>query len=69
MIELKVKIDTIKLADKISTAIDSNIENSEDLEAFLLLMTHEQKIEFSNLINDSVHGVVCHFDNLSGVMS
>ena len=69
MIELTAKINTIKLADKISTAIDSNIESSEELEAFLLLLTHEQKIEFSNLINSSVHGVVCHFDNLSGVMS
>ena len=69
MIELKVKIDTIKLADKISTAIDSNIDNSEDLEAFLLLMTQEQRTEFSNLINDSVQGVVGQLDNVSGVRS
>ena len=69
MIELTTKINTIKLADKISTAIDSNIDNSEELEAFLLLLTDKQKIEFSNLINQSVHGVVCHFDNLKGVVS
>jgi len=69
MIELTTKINTIKLADKISTAIDSNIDNSEELEAFLLLLTDKQKIELSNLINQSVHGVVCHFDNLKGVVS
>ena len=69
MIKLKLKIDTIKLGDKIATKIESNIENSELLEKFMLKMNREEKREFSDLINSSVHGVVCHFDNLSGVVS
>ena len=69
MIELKVKIDTIKLGDKIGDKIESTIANSESLELFMSNLGYEEKREFYDCINQAVHGVVCHFDNLSGVMS
>jgi len=69
VISLKLEIDTIKLGDKIATKIDNNITESELLEKFISKMCYEEKREFSDLINQAVHGVVCHFDSLSGVMS
>ena len=69
MIELKVKIDTIKLGDKIGDKIESTVANSELLEKFMANMCYEEKREFYDCINQAVHGVVCHFDELSGVMS
>lgn len=69
MIELKVKIDTIKLGDKLSNKIEETVENSEMLEVFLSKMSYEERRDFQDCIYQSVHAVVCHIDNLSGVMS
>jgi len=69
MIELTVKIDTIKLGDKIANKLDRTIEESELLELFMSKMSYEEKREFSDLLNQSVHAVVCHFDELTGVVS
>jgi len=68
-LEIKVKIDTIKLGDKIGDKIESTVANSELLEPFMSKLSYEEKREFYDCINQAVHGVVCHFDNLSGVMS
>ena len=65
MIKVKLKIDTIKLGDDITNKIETNIGDSELLET----LTYEQRREISNLINHSVQAVVCHFEDLDGVVS
>ena len=69
MIKLKVQIDTVKLGDKIADKLEKTIGDSELLEKFMSKMSYEEKREFSGILNQSVHAVVCHFDNLSGVVS
>ena len=69
MMYVEINIDTIKLGDKIATKIDKNIEDSEMLEKFVSKMSDEEKLEFSSLVTQAVHGVVCHFDCQSGVLS
>lgn len=69
MIEINVKINTIKLGDKIGNKIESTIDNSELLELYIAKMSYEEKREFYDCITQAVHGVVCHFDDLSGMMT
>ena len=65
MLTIKAQIDTTKLGDNIATKVERNIEDSEIFEH----LSYEEKRELSNLINQSVHAVVCHFDNIQGVLS
>ena len=69
MLTIKTEINTIELGDKIATKLDKVIDDSELLEKFMSKMSYEEKREFSDLLNQSVHAVVCYFDNLSGIMS